>query len=191
MPTPQPQPLLLIQAVTMFDNYLLRTGPGRLFERIEMYASGYPVQIVAREAGNNWVLVITSDHRGGWMNIVGLQYEGDIVTLPIITITGAVILHGHVWNVDKSPADIIGVSLRPENNDNPNYQEHVMTGPDGAWYAYLPPNTSGYWVVGPDSYGCPKDVPTGQCSLTGTFPPPQTIGVPQLADVNIEFNILP
>jgi hypothetical protein len=186
-PTSQPNPLLLIQAQVAFDNYLLRTGPGRLFDHVAMYDQGESVQIVARETGNNWVLVITADNRGGWMNIAGLQYEGDIATLPAIVVTNAQILRGHVWNVDKTPADLIGVGLQPLTNTDPNLQEQVNTGPDGAWYAYLPINSKGQWVVGPNAYGCPKDVPTGQCSLVGTFPPAQTVTLPVSPDVWIEF----
>jgi hypothetical protein len=190
-PTATPSPVMTIEADIAFDNYLLRSGPGRLFERLGMYNAGETVNIIGREAGNNWVMVQTGDHYAGWMNIVGLSYMGDIITLPVFEVNDAQILRGHVWNVDKTPAALIGIGLQPAGNTDPNLQEQVSTSEDGAWYAYLPVNLTGDWQVGPNSYGCPANVPTGHCSLTGTFPAPQTVTLPMAGNINIEFNIQP
>lgn len=199
VPTPLPTPaptatdvtFIPFDATVMFDSYILRSGPGRLFSRVDMYLSHTVVTAIGRVAGRDWVLVQTADNQSGWMNRAGLESIGSFDTLPLLQLPNTVVLKGHVWNPDKSPAGYIGVSIQPAGNSNPDLMEHVMTAVDGSWYAYLPAGSKGQWLVGPDSYGCPPTVPTGQCSLPGTFPEPQTVTLPDASDVFLEFNILP
>ena len=147
--------------------------------------------VYGRAQGPDWVFVKTSDNMAGWMNSVGLEYLGEFSTLPIYQVPFALQLKGHVWLADKTPANLIGVALQPVNNTNPELMDNVMTGADGAWYVYLPLDSRGSWVIGPNSYGCPKDQPNGECPTPGQFPDAQEVTLPDAANVNIEFNLLP
>jgi hypothetical protein len=187
--TPTPSAYIPIEAEVVFDNYFLRTGPGRMFETIRMYDTGERVTLLAREPGNNWVLVQTSDHLAGWMNVVGLNLIGDVTPLPVFQVTNAQVLHGHVWTVNKTPATNVGVSIASVDDPNPLREDVSITNANGEWYLYLPTDYDGNWVVGVNSYGCASsavDNPTS-CALIGKFPGATAIVLPMNADVNIEF----
>lgn len=190
-PTPTQSVFSPVNATIVFDNYLLRTGPGRVFDHWGIYEESETVLVIARSLGQDWVYVQASDYYSGWMNTIGLESVVGFSSLPLMDVPDAILIKGHVWNVDGSPAQYIGVAFQPLNNSDPDLMDNVMTSADGAWYAYLPADTRGEWVIGPNAYGCPPDVPTGECSHVGTFPPAQTITLPEAQDVWIEFNILP
>ena len=65
LPTATTATFVPIQAEIIFDNYLLRIGPGRMFESIDMYDTGERVMLLGREPGNNWVLVQTKENYSG------------------------------------------------------------------------------------------------------------------------------
>ena len=141
-----------IQAEVTVDNFLLREGPGRMFASVNMYDIGDRVTLIAREPGNNWVLVQTQDFYSGWMNVDYLAFTGDVTPLPVITVPNAQVLHGRVWNVNKTPATKIGVSISRVNYPSPDFQDHSMTNSVGEWYLYLPLEFTGDWVVGTNHY---------------------------------------
>jgi hypothetical protein len=177
----------LIKAEVIFDNYLLREGPGRLFGQVAMYKTGTSVDIIGYARGGEWVLVQTQDHRSGWMNIVGLQYTGDIVTLPVIAVDNAQVLHGHVYKPGQNPASAIGVSLAPAFSSDPNLQDAANTNEAGEWYFYIPTDKTGQWYVGPNAYSCKSNAVDASCSLLWKLPDAQTVTLPFTQDVSIEF----
>lgn len=189
--TPTARAYVPIAADVIFDNYFLRTGPGRMFETIRMYATGDRVTLLARERGNNWVLVQTSDNRSGWMNVVGLQLTGDVTPLPIITVPDAQVVHGHVYRTDKTPATLIGVSIASVAEPTPERQDAVMTNPQGEWFIYLPLDLDGDWVIGVNSYSPNSNAVNASGTLMGNLPGAQKITLPLTADVNYEFSLLP
>jgi hypothetical protein len=154
-----------------------------------MYDTGARVTLLAREPGNNWVLVQTTDHSSGWMNVVGLSMTGDVTPLPVFKVANAQVLHGHVWTTSKTPATNVGVSITSVDNPSPEREDVSITNSNGEWYLYLPLDIVGNWVVGTNSYGCNSsavDNPTN-CALIGKFPGATAIVLPMSADVNIEF----
>ena len=188
-PTATQSAFIPIDANITFDYYSLRTGPGRMFETLRMYDSGSKVTLLAREAGNNWVLVQTDDNRSGWMNVVGLTMIGDVTPLPVIQVTNAQVLHGHVYTVDKKPATDVNVGIFSVDEPSPDRQDNSKTNSAGEWYIYLPMDSKGNWTIGIVSYGCTGNVvdnPTS-CALIGNFPGAIPLLLPQTADVNIEF----
>ena len=92
----------MLSAKVIFDNYILRIGPGRLYERVDMYNSGAVITLIGREISNNWVLVQTSDNTSGWMNVVGLEIRGDLNSLPMFKIDNAQILAGTCLSARKN-----------------------------------------------------------------------------------------
>jgi hypothetical protein len=185
----------MLNATVVFDNYSLREGPGRLFERVNMYNTSESLTVIAREPGNNWVFVqVNSDYRSGWMNTVGLDIIGDIKTLPFYEVNDVQIIHGHVYLSNGEPATKIGVSIAPNVNDLTASSDVCETNDEGEWYLYFPADVQGAFIVGPNSYGCEGSTAVntadGNCTLKGSFPPPVEIGLPY-GGTAIDFEIIP
>jgi len=191
VPTPTASAFVPIDAEVIFDNYQLRVGPGRMFNKVAMYDTGERVTLLARERGDNWVLVQTADNRSGWMNVAGLKFIGDISPLPVLAVTNAQVLHGRVWAVDKTPATMIGVSISREANPDPDLEDNSPTNANGEWYLYVPLGVTGTWVVGPNSYSLESSAVNSAGNLIGKLPGAQLITLPQAADVSIEFALEP
>jgi hypothetical protein len=154
-----------------------------------MYDTGSKVTMYAREAGNNWVFVQTSDNYSGWMNVVGLSFTGDVTPLPVITVPDVQVVHGRVWTISKAPAYGVGVSIASVDKPSPDREDVAITNKNGEWYLYLPSDFEGPWVIGVNSYGCTSNVvdnPTN-CALTGLLPGATAITLPLTADVSYEF----
>jgi len=194
-PTATPAAVMMIPAEVVFDSYQLRKGPGRLFARLNMYTTGDTVTLIGREESNNWVLVQTSDNRSGWMNVQGLNFLGDVISLPLFRVDNAQVIRGHVYLPGRIHATGIGVSLAPVNHDLSASTDVSYTNMDGVWAFYLPIDIDGDWIIGPNSYTCeesnavtPSD---GGCTLMGNLPSAQSIKLPYNQDVSMEFEILP
>ena len=195
--TPQPGPtatasaFVPIDAEVIYDNYLLRVGPGRMFDAVNMYDTGERVTLLARERGDNWVLVQTKDNQSGWMNVVGLEFIGDISPLPMMTVTNAQVLHGRVWAVNKTPATMIGVSISRVMNPSPDLEDNSPTNTNGEWYIYVPLEFKGDWVVGVNSYSPLSSAVDSAGNLIGKIHGAQQITLPLAADVSHEFALEP
>lgn len=200
-PTATPAPAATASAVTMlsaevtFDNYSLRSGPGRLFERVNLYTTGDVVSLIGREFSNNWALVKTQDHAIGWMNLVGLKLYGDLNALPIFKVDDAQMLFGHVYLPGRIPATGIVVSIAPSDNDLSESYDTSSTNADGIWALYLPDDSKGNWFIGPNAYTCEVSnavFPDSEgCTLNGNLPSAQEITLPFATGLAIEFEILP
>ena len=194
-PTSTPSPVMMISAEVVFDSYQLRTGPGRLFERVEFYYPGDTVTLIGREMSNNWVLVQTDDNRSGWMNVVGLEFTGSVITLPVFRVDNAQILQGHVYLPDQTPAIGIVVSLTTADKTLSDSYDTSTTNKDGYWAIYTPASESGNWIIGPNAFTCEVTnaaTPTDEgCSLNGNLPDPQAVSLPFPQNVMIEFAIIP
>ncbi len=195
--TPQPGPtatasaFVPIDAEIIYDNYQLRVGPGRMFEKVDMYDTGDRVTLLARERGDNWLLVQTADNQSGWMNVVGLKFIGDTSPLPMITVTNAQVLHGRVWAVDKTPATMIGVSISRVMEPNPDLEDNSPTNANGEWYLYVPLGFKGDWVIGVNSWSPLSSAVDSAGNLIGKLPGAQLITLPLAVDVSYEFALEP
>jgi hypothetical protein len=200
-PTATPSPIATLSEVSMIradvdmDNYSLRTGPGRLFERVDTYSTGAVVKLIGRESTNNWVLVSTDNNNSGWMNLVGLKPYGEIHSLPIFKVDNAQILRGHVYLPGKIAASGVGVSIAQKGETLSLSHDDSNTNAAGEWAIYLPVKTSGDWIIGPNSVVCSntnaaKTTADG-CEILGNLPPAREISLPLSNDLAIEFEILP
>lgn len=191
MPTATTGPFIPIEASVTVDNFLLREGPGRMFAQVNMYNIGDRVTLIAREPGNNWVLVQTRDFYSGWMNVDYLSFTGDVTPLPVIKVPNAQVVRGRVWNVNKTPATMIGVSIARINKPSPDFEDVAMTNSNGEWYLYVPQDFSGDWVIGTNSYSDKSNAVDSTGALIGLWPGAQAITLPLKADVSFEFAFLP
>jgi hypothetical protein len=187
LPTATISPFMPIEAKVIFDNYRLRVGPGLMFDAVRMYEVGDNVTLLAREPGDNWVLVQTADNRSGWMKVVGLEFIGDISPLPVVAVTNAQIIRGRVLRTDMTPATLIGVSIARVNNPSPDFEDVCMTNAAGEWYLYLPLQLTGDWVIGTNAYSPESNAVDSSGNLVGNWPGTQLITLPLQADVSFEF----
>ncbi len=194
-PTATPAQISMISAEVTMDTYSLRSGPGRLFERIETYDSGAVVSLFGREITNNWVLVKTSDNYSGWMNVIGLKPYGDINALPLFKVDDAQVLQGHVYLPGRIPATAIQIAMSPSGSDSSTAPLESVSNQDGLWVIYLPKDTMGQWIVGPNAWVCADTnaatMTAEGCTLNGTLPSAQEITMPFSPELAIEFEILP
>lgn len=193
-PTATAAPVVMLSATVNMENFALRAGPGRLFDRLEQYNEGAVVYILGRENSNNWVLVQTSNNRSGWMNLVGLDVSGPLNSLPIFQVNNAIVLHGHVYLPGKLPIKGVGVSITPADVDDPSRNDVCSTNDAGEWSIYLPLDTKGSWAVAPNSFFCagPNTMEAPyDCNTNFTLPDVQTFTLPLDLNVEIEFEIVP
>jgi hypothetical protein len=195
-PTATPAQIAMISATIDMDNYSLRSGPGRLFERIDTYSTGTVVSLFGREFTNNWVLVKTEDNTAGWMNVIGLKSFGDINSLPLFKVDNAQILQGHVYLPGKIPASGVVIALDPVGSESSaNTHQEGESDQSGVWAIYIPQDTTGEWQVGPSGVTCANSnavTPTADgCEIIGNLPPSQEITLPFTPDLSLEFEMLP
>ncbi len=193
--TATPAPVVMLSGEIAFETFSLRTGPGVLFPRVNIYWSGTKIRVLGREAGNNWLLVqVPDDQRAGWMKAVGLTIEGDITSLPIFQVDNAQIVHGHVFLTDGSPATGIVISIAPNVNQLSESSDSSETNEAGEWYLYLPTDIQGAYIVGPNAFTCEGSnaviASEGGCTLMGNLPTAVEIALPYTGS-SIDFSIIP
>lgn len=194
-PTATPAQLSMLSAETTMENYSLRSGPGRLFKRIDTYNVGTVVSLFGREVTNNWVLVQTDNNYSGWMNVVGLKLYGEINSLPLFKVDNVQTLQGHIYLPGKIPAKGVQIAMSESGSDPSTAPLESISNQDGLWVIYLPKDTVGLWVVGPNAWVCAETnaaTATAEgCTLNGNLPKAQEITLPFSQDLALEFEILP
>lgn len=188
---PTPTVYQPINGKILFDDMRLRRGPGFLFETIQVYPIDQTIELLGYAPGGNWYYVRTVDGLTGWMKKEGIDLEGNMYDAPEVAFDDAVVVHGRVSAPNGSPASEIGVAIQPEGDDNPSRQDVGVTDVMGRFYIYLPPGTSGHWILAASSYGCAGSNVDRTCSLIGHFPEAQVITLPEAASTPIEIQILP
>ncbi len=190
-PRPTPTPYQPIEGRIVFDNLMLRKGPGFLFGVIDTYPIDQAVHLLGRAPGNNWLYVLTLDNLTGWMKVEGIELNGNIYDAPEVTPDGAVIVHGRVFAPNGSPASEIGLMVNPVGaGTDTSHQDVGVSDVTGRFYIYLPAGTSGDWTLVANAWGCKGSNVDQNCNLYGKFPPEQVITLPQAADSEIEVKML-
>jgi hypothetical protein len=192
-PTPHPTatPYQPIEGKIVFDNLMLRKGPGFLFKAVATYPIDQAVHLLGRAPGNNWLYVQTLDNLTGWMKVEGIELNGNIYDAPEVTPENAVIVHGRVFAPNGSPASEIGLMVNPVGAGTDTSKQDVgVSDVTGRFYIYLPAGTSGDWTLVANAWGCKGSNVDRNCNLYGKFPPEQVITLPQAADSEIEVKML-
>ena len=177
-----PTPFAGMEVDVMVDNLFLRSGPGFLHPALEMYDTGDTVEAWGRAPGWSWVYVKTADDLHGWMKLELLTLVGDFYDLPEVIPDGFVIVKGHVYTPDGSPASHITLTLTPPGGE-PADEDAATTDALGQFYFFLPEDASGTWTLAANAYGCDGSAVDANCSLIGSFPPAQQIDVRASAEV--------
>lgn len=177
-----PAPFNGMKAEVTVDNLFLRAGPGFLLPALEMYDEGEPVEAWGRAPGWSWVYVKTDDDLHGWMKLELLKLEGDFYDLPEVIPDGFIIVRGHVYTPDGSPASHITLTLTPPGAGAAD-EDAATTDDQGRFYFFLPEDASGTWALAAGAYGCESSAVDASCSLVGSFPPAQQVDVRASAEV--------
>lgn len=187
LPTPQ---LVDSLEAAVQANSNIRSGPGALFAVIATFAQEQQVVVTRQAPGGNWFYVDNGD-QSGWVNMHLVMLSGDANQLRPIDPADVLVIKGHIYTPNGSPAYGVGVSLlRKLSNDTPQV-DVAYSNDAGEWYLFLPPTETGTWVVRPDSYGCDSNAVNTGCSLIGHFPEPQQMTLPLPAGTWIDFTLLP
>ena len=184
-----PTPFAGMGAKVTVDNLFLRAGPGFLHEAYWTYPEGERVEAWGRAPGWSWVYVKTNNNLQGWMKLELLQLEGDFYALPETIPDGFVIVRGHVYAVDGSPASHITLTLTPAGGEAAD-EDAATTDSEGRFYFFLPQGSSGEWTLAAGAYGCESSAVDANCSLVGTFPPAQQVDVRESAEVWYNLELL-
>ena len=171
-----------MRAEVMVDDLFLRAGPGFLHEAYWTYPAGTIVEAWGRAPGWSWVYVTTDNNLQGWMKLELLTLSGDFYDLPETIPDGFVIVKGHVYAADGSPASHITLTLIPPGGDVAD-EDAATTDNEGRFYFFLPEGASGLWTLEANAYGCESSAVDANCSLVGTFPPAQELDVRESAEV--------
>jgi len=188
-PAVTPTPFAGMAAEVMVDNLFLRAGPGFLHEAYWTYPEGERVEAWGRAPGWSWVYVKTNNDLQGWMKLELLTLEGDFYALPETIPEGFVIVRGHVYTPDGSPASHITLTLSPAGGEAAD-EDAATTDIEGRFYFFLPEGSSGEWTLAAGAYGCESSAVDANCSLMGAFPPAQQVDVRESAEVWYNLQLL-
>lgn len=177
-----PTPFTGMEAEVTVDNLFLRSGPGFLLPALEMYDTGETVEAWGRAPGWSWVYVKTDNDLHGWMKLELVKLVGDFYDLPEVIPDGFVIVKGHVYTPDGSPASHITLTITPPGGNTAD-QDAATTDALGQFYFFLPEDAGGDWTLEANAYGCESNAVDAGCALIGTFPPAQQVDVRESAEV--------
>jgi uncharacterized protein YraI len=192
--TALPTPYVPFTVTTWADNVLLRTNPGYLFPQVGMLRQGTSLQVLAKSPGGEWLLCQTSDHRAGWVFAQLVQSDrADFGSVPVIWPSSAQALEGRVKDQAGVPISgiqfsvIQGTGSRAPRND-------AVTDASGMFYAFMPAEAGGQWLVSYTAVSCTSNVMDANCNcLAGRcgMPDPQsiTVDLPTSQDAVLEFTL--
>jgi hypothetical protein len=192
--TPLPTEVVLptaiapMPAVAGVDVLILRSGPGMLFDLITTYKVDTALSVLGKAPGDGWFLVMTPDHRSGWMKADLVTLQGKAEDLPYISPVDVDVLKGHVKTPDGKPASGIGVSLAPANKDLAAGPDSTLSDATGTFYLYIPKDTTGEFILGPNGYNCKGNLIVGKCELPYNMPGAISFSLP--ADLSITFEFV-
>ena len=187
---PSPTPYQPFEAVIMVDNLMLRSGPGFLLPSLGMYAEKGVVEVLGRAPGASWLYVRAADGKQGWMKLELLELKGDFYDAPEVEPSDFIIIRGHMYTPNGSPASHITLTLMPKDGTTAD-ADAATTDILGRFYFFLPEDSRGTWILEANAYGCESTAVNNACSLIGSFPPAQEITFTESPEVWYNLQILP
>jgi hypothetical protein len=145
-PTTRPQPTKTstpfspIKGTINVENFKLRSGPGFLFDTINLYDQNEVVEVYGRTQGSGWYFVSTSDSRSGWMKSEYITLFEDESHIPFYGFNDGDLIFGHVKNSAGKPMTHIGIVIFPAVSEDSSLQDNAVTDDSGTFYLYLPKN---------------------------------------------------
>jgi hypothetical protein len=189
---PAGTPFVPFSVTTWADNVLLRSNPGYLFPQLAILRKGTSLLVLGRSPGTEWLLCQTSDSRVGWVfaRLVD-QAAGDLKAAPSIWPASAQALAGKVKDQAGVPISGIQFSIvQGGGADAP--RNDAVTDDSGTFYAFMPADTNGTWLVSYTAVSCKSNTMDANCNckagLCGTSDPESiSVVLPRSADDLLTF----
>jgi hypothetical protein len=132
------------------DALKLRVGPGSLFDPLSLLYQTQTVTVLGKSPGGEWTLVETADETQGWVFSQLLAADQDLSTAPVTEPENAQLLRGRLTDASGLPISGAQFSL----TQGTDRRTDAMTDPSGDFYAFLPEDTSGDWLVAYVAIAC-------------------------------------
>jgi len=181
-PTTQPQPTITpfipFKAVTQLDYVNVRDNPGLFFGVNMNVSKGTVFTVLGKAPGNEWVYIQTPANTNGWVYAKLLKGDQDLATALTVHPNNVQYITGQV--VDEKGSPVSGINFSIVQGEN---SETIMTAPDGSFYAYLPPSSSGQWTISYTGMDCSSNLMDNKCNCKADIcgaanPPVVNIQVP-------------
>lgn len=165
------------------DNLNLRVQPGTLFKVSRVMPKGTKLQVLGRAPGGEWLNVVNEEGINGWVGVDFVQGGYDGPPPPVITPQDVLLVTGQVVDANGKPVSGIGFAVTQQTATQ-TLRADAMTDESGKFYAYLPKNYSGTWIVGFISVDCTSNTMDASCNCLGGVcgkpgPETYTITLPQ------------
>jgi hypothetical protein len=156
-PTGTPAPFVAFSIPTSVDNVNLRANPGYLFPVLRILRQGSLLRISGRSPGGEWFFATAPDGVEGWVFGFLLEPDPRLAEAPIRAPQNVQALIGRVLDVRAIP--IQGVAFSISKGSGPKAPTNtVVTDPDGTFYSFLPPDSSGVWTIAHVGIACVSNV---------------------------------
>jgi len=166
LPTATLAPYTPFHVVTWADNVNLRINPGTLFPVMKLLAKGTRLLLLGRTPGGGWLYVSPAQNIFGWVDAHLVEAEGDLETVPFIKPEGAQLVRGHVVDLAGVPISGVGFAVQQGAASNA-LRTDASTDANGYFYAYLPADAAGEWLVAYVSIACTSNTMDANCNCIG------------------------
>ena len=168
-------------ATVNVQNLRMRSGPGELFSAYNWLQKGDQVTILGKARGDDWVYADTGKVQGWIYAAYTSLTNTQIASIPILLVENVVVVQGKVEEADGQPLAGIGFAVFQGKEKSKPPETLVHSLPDGRFYAYLPPGSSGLWRISLREVPCDSPVVDQNCRYTGAF-------APRFTDVTLPTN---
>jgi serine/threonine-protein kinase len=181
--TPTPRPTVTpthmmttpLKAIVWADNVVLRAGPGKVYDRLGIYNSDTPVEIIGKNASDDWSQVrvpAATDVRTGWIMTEWLSVDGNLDSVPVVELpadSDITRIFGFVNDSLGKPIDGINVAIWQGSGDA-EYRQDAYSNSEGYFQADVPINAGPVWNVEAVGISCSSRImDPANCSLNGYF----------------------
>jgi uncharacterized protein YraI len=153
------------------DNLNLRVGPGALFKVSRVMPRNTRLKLLGRAPGSEWLNVLNDENINGWVYKDWVKGGFDGPPLPIVQPVDVILVTGKVVDSSASPVTGIGFAVTQGSR-----RTDASTDSSGQFYAYLPNNMTGAWMVEFISVDCTSNIMDANCKciVCGKPDPEQT-----------------
>ena len=179
LPLPTATAFVPFKAIAIVDYVNVRANPGLLFAVNMNVPKNTVFSVLGKTSGNDWINVQTPSNTNGWVYAKLLKGEQDLSSAPVIKPDHVQLITGRV--ADEKGNLISGINFAVFQG---TVRNEVVTGPDGTFYIYMPPTSSGDWVVSYTGIDCSSNLMDAKCNckaaVCGAVNPPNVhIQVPE------------
>ena len=168
-------------------NLIMRSGPSKLFERINAFPQGTQVTIMGKISNAEWVQVKDPQGGTGWM-LTQFLSQVDLSGVPNIDVLTSLTISGNVVDTAGQGVDGIGITVIQANGSS-QLRADTYSLSDGSFVVYLPDSSQGNWNVGTAGIKCTSRIMDANCNATGSvITPTYNITLPQTVTLTFIYD---